>query len=1133
MTGSPSPMIAPVAVSSIPTATEPSPDETAADEVFVFPASFAQERLWFLDQFDPGSAVYMLPRSYYFNWPVDIDALARALNEIMRRHEVLRTAFARIDGEVMQVVAPALALPLPVIDLRAMPESTRDSEFQRIAAQEVSQPFDLATGPLLRAKLVTLGHVAHVLLLTMHHIVSDAWSCDILYRELTALYGAFAAGRPSPLGELAVQYADFAQWQRALLSGAVLDGHMQYWRRQLAGAAALLEMPSDRPRGAVQSFRGAMIGFGLPETLGDWLKRLAREENATLFMVLLASFMTLLHRYTGQTDIVVGSPIANRSRTEIEELIGFFVNTLVLRVKFSGNPSFREVLRQVREVTLEAYAHQDLPFEKLVQELRPARHASHNPLFQVMFVHQVAADAAAPAGDPNFISHPTSGMSKFDLTLFVTEAGAHLSGAVEFNTDLFDPVRMARLIGNFRMLLDAAARAPDLPVSALPLLTQAETTLIGQWNATRHDYGPAKTIAALFEAQVARLPDATAILWAGQSLSYGALNQRANRLAHYLRRLGVRPETRVGFCLRRSTNLAVALLGVLKAGGAYVPLDPTYPRDRIAFVVQDSEAAVVITDETARDALPPFDVAIVSLDRDAASIEAESADNPIAAQLGADAPGTDTLVYVIYTSGSTGRPKGVAMAHRPLFNLLQWQIASSRLPDETRTLQFTSPNFDVSFQEMFSTWCGGGTLVMIDEDSRLDPSRLLRIIAELAIARLFIPPVVLAQLATESAGTRADLGALRQVIVAGEPLHVTPAVAAIFARAPNAGLHNHYGPTETHLATTFAPGSPPAAWPALPPIGRPIANVQTHILDRQLQPVPVGILGELYIGGAGLARGYLNRPALTAERFVPDPFSGAPGTRLYRTGDLVRYNAFGDIEFFGRADDQAKIRGFRVEPAEIRAVLERHAAVRDCAVVVRSDRQDEARLVAYMTVQPGPAPTTAELRRFLAATLPDYMVPSSFIRLDELPLLPNGKLDRNALPAPDAARPAFDEALAAPTTPTEAVLADLWVEVLRLEQVGIHDNFFDLGGHSLLATQVISRIRERLQVELPLRRLFEAPTIAALAPTIDELAGVRSAELGTEGAAAAPRPGGEQPEDLLARIEQLSDAEVEALLDGL
>jgi surfactin family lipopeptide synthetase A len=1100
----------------------------APDDVFVFPASFAQERLWFLDQLDPGSSVYLLPRSYYFAAPVDARALERSLDEILRRHEVLRTHFVRLEGEVAQVAAPALSLELPRIDLRGMAESTRAEELQRLAQQEARLPFDLAVAPLLRAKLVTLADDAHVLLLTMHHIVSDAWSCDILFHELTVLYRAYATGNASPLPELPVQYADFAQWQREWLTGDVLEAHMAYWRRQLAGASPVLELPVDRPRPPVQGFHGATIGFELPDRLSERLRALARQENATLFMTLLAVFMALLHRYTGQDDIVVGSPIANRGRAQIEELIGFFVNTLVLRANCTGNPSFRQLLRQIREVTLEAYAHQDLPFEKLVQELRPVRLASHNPLFQVMFVHQIIAAAALPpsgneAAETTNISPPIAGTAKFDLTLFVSEVGPRLSGAVEYNTDLFGTARMVRLIGHFRTLLQAVVIDPDQPVSALPLLTAAEADQLRAWHATANDYGPVTCIPALFENQVEHAPDATAVIFEGLSLTYRELNRRANGLAHHLRRLGVGPETRIGICLRRSADMAVALLGVLKAGGAYLPLDPAYPRDRLSFMIEDADAAVVVTNEAAREALPSVVAAIVSLDRDAELIGTERDDNP------AGTADPDNLAYVIYTSGSTGLPKGVAMAHRALFNLLKWQIGRSNLPDGARTLQYTSLNFDVSFQEIFSTLCGGGALVVIGDDIRLDPKPLSQCVVDMAIARLFIPPVVLAQLAETFAGWRGAPTTLRQIIVAGEQLHITPSVAAFCAQLPVGSLHNHYGPTETHLVTHFALRGVPNEWPALPPIGAPIANARTHILDRRLQPVPVGVLGELYIGGDGLARGYLNRPERTAESFIPDPFSTVPGARLYKSGDLVRYSPLGEIEFFGRSDNQVKVRGFRIELGEVEAALQRHPAIRECAIAARTDRPGDTRLIAYVVAQPGLLTTTAELRRFLGAALPEYMVPSSFVFLDVFPQLPNGKLDRTSLPAPDAARPVLEASFVAPGTPTEAALADLWSEVLRLERVGVNDNFFELGGHSLLATQLVSRIRDRLQVELPLRRLFEAPTIAELAPIVADCVAQRE----EQGADIVLAAGSEPPEEILARLEQLSDAEVEALLDGL
>jgi amino acid adenylation domain-containing protein len=1100
-----------------------------SEDVFVFPASFAQERLWFLDQFDPGSTAYIIPGAYYFSGPVNTVALEQSINEIVRRHEVLRTTFTVMNGQVVQVVAPTLTVTLQRVDLRKMSEGARRNEIERLAWQEASRPFDLTTGPLLRALLVQLSDSDQLLLLTMHHIISDAWSCDIFFRELTVLYNSYAVGRPSPLPELSFQYADFAQWQRQLLEGEVLEKHLDYWRQHLRGASAVLDLPSDRPRPSVQTFRGATLAFEIPNLISGNLKALSQGEGTTLFMTLMAAFMTLLYRYTGQDDIVVGTPVANRARAEIEELIGFFINTLVLRTSFSGNPSFRQLLRQVREVTLGAYAHQDLPFEKLVQELQPARHVSYNPLFQVMFAYQNAPFAvSSPAyrtasGEMATFPQISAGTAKFDLTLFVSEVERRLVGAVEYNIDLFDAARIIRLIGHFRTLLEGIAGDPDRRISDLPLLSSQELDQLLEWNATHEMYAPVTCIHTLFEAQVERSPETPAVIFEEQLLTYRELNRRANQLGHFLRKLGVGPETRVGICLERSPDMAVALLAILKAGGAYVPLDPAYPQERLGFMISDAGVPVLLTNELLQEVLPSSGAIVVCLDRDAPMLTGESHDNPSSGAL------PDNLAYVIYTSGSTGAPKGVAMAHRPLFNLLSWQIASSDLPIGARTLQYPSLSFDVSFQEILSTWCAGGALVITSDETRRDAGRLAQCLADMAIARIFIPPVVLQQLADTFTSERDVPHTLRQIIVAGEQLQITTSIADFCSRFQHAPLQNHYGPTETHLVTHFTLVGSRGQWMALPPIGRPIANLQTHVLSPCLQPLPIGVLGELYIGGDGLGRGYLNRPELTAEKFVPDPFSSKPGARLYKSGDLVRYLPDGNLEFFGRIDHQVKIRGFRIEPGEVETALQRYPAIRDCVVAAQKDNLDGAKLVAYVLPHQGLVPTTTELRRFLKTKLPEYMLPSAFVLVAAFPLTPNGKVDRQALPAADIARPALEEAFLAPRNPTEAILADIWADVLRLERVGIHDNFFDLGGHSLLATQLISRVRDRMQIELPLRQLFEAPTVAELAAITDQLASERQ----LQHVQAIERIGHDQADQLLAKLDQLSDKEVEALLREL
>ena len=832
----------------------------------------------------------------------------------------------RHKGATGPVVAPTLPLPLRRVDLRAMPEAARTMELQRLATQEACRPFDLALGPLLRTVLLQLGDTDHVLLLTMHHIIADAWSLDILFRELTVIYNAYSAGRPSPLPELPIQYADFAQWQRQWLQGEVLQNHLAYWKQQLDGAPVVLELPSDRPRSPVQTFRGATLSFELPTPLSERLKVLSQRQGATSFMTLLTAFNILLHHYTGQDDIVVGTPIANRTRAEIEELIGFFVNTLVLRTNLSGNPSFRELLGQVRGVTLEAYAHQDLPFEKLVQELQPARNASHNPLFQVMFAYQNAPTSVASPAPTQAAAEPTQGLpqlvlgtAKFDLTLFITEMEQRLLGAVEYNTDLFEAAAVTRFIGHFQTLLEGIVFDPDQRLSDLPLLPAAERQqVLVEWNASHTTYPQARCIQQLFEAQVEQTPEAVALISECESLTYRELNRRANQVGHYLRQLGVGPEQCVGLCMERSLELMVGLLGILKAGGAYVPLDPAYPPARLAFMVADAQVPVMLTQERLLEGLAESGATIVCLDRDAPILRQESDENPVSSV------SLDNLAYVVYTSGSTGTPKGVAMTHRPLFNLLSWQIRNSALPCAAKTLQYPSLSFDVSFQEIFSTWCAGGTLVLTTEETRRDIGRLVRCLTEMGIARLFIPPVVLQQMAEALAREQEVPTTLRQIMVAGEQLQITPPIVNFCAPLQECTLHNHYGPSETHLVTDFTLLGPPSSWMVLPPIGRPIANVQTYVLDTHLQPVPIGVLGELYIGGDGLSRGYLNRPELTAEKFVPHPFSDKPGARLYKSGDLARYLPDGNLECLGRIDHQVKIRGFRIEPGETEGALEQH-----------------------------------------------------------------------------------------------------------------------------------------------------------------------------------------------------------------
>ncbi|HEX8179495.1 MAG TPA: amino acid adenylation domain-containing protein, partial [Pyrinomonadaceae bacterium] len=976
------------------------------------PLSFAQQRLWFLQQLETTSAAYHIPAIFRLQGTLDVHALARALSEIVRRHEALRTTFSEVDGEPTQVIQPAPTITLPIIDLSALPPTEREAEAVRLASSEAQRPFGLTSELPLRASLLRLGSDMHVLMLTFHHIAADGWSMGILVREVSALYEAYTHGEESPLAELPVQYADFAVWQRAWLQGDALAEQLAYWRRQLGDAPAALALPTDRVRPQVQTFRGAHITLHLPAALTAQLRELSRHAGTTLFMTLLAGFQALLARYTGQTDIVVGTPIANRRRSELEDLIGFFVNTLALRTDLAGRPTFRELLARVREVTLGAYAHQDVPFEKLVEELQPVRDLSRNPLFQVMFALQNAP--MEPLGLAGLTLSPQEfdiGATRFDLECHFWEQPDGLRGFMAYSTDLFDEETVLRLAGHFTTLLESAVATPDAPITGLTLLSEAERRrALVAWNATAQTDAPPHVVHQLFAAQAARSPQHVAVLFDTEQLTYAELDARANQLAHHLQRLGVGPDSIVGLCLNRSPAMLVGLLGILKAGGAYVPLDPAYPAERLAYMLADSGAQVVLTEQAIAALLPSAGVRAIRLDVDWPEIARESVLAP------ACRVAPDNLAYVIYTSGSTGRPKGVAMPHRPLVNLLRWQRARSGADARPRTLQFASLSFDVSFQESFATWLTGATLVLVADEVRRDAAELLRLINAARVERLFLPFVALQHLAEISARTGIAPATLTQVITAGEQLKITPYVRAFFQQFAGCTLDNQYGPSETHVVSAHALDGAAAEWPELPPIGRPIANTTMYVLDQELQPAPIGIAGELYLGGMSLARGYLHRPDLTAERFVPDPFSTATGARLYRTGDLARWRADGSIEYLGRIDSQVKIRGFRIELGEIEAVLAEHEAVAACVVVARGETAAERQLVAYV-VAGERAPDTAELREHLSARLPDYMLPGTFVLLAALPLTPSGKVDRQRLPAPASDVTASDTDFIAPRTP--------------------------------------------------------------------------------------------------------------------
>jgi amino acid adenylation domain-containing protein len=1052
------------------------------------PLSFAQQRLWFLDQLEPNSPFYNNPVALRLSGGLDVAALERSLNEIVRRHETLRTTFAAVDGRPVQVIAPALSVSLPVTDLRDLPETEREAEALRLATEEARRPFSLAHGPLLRFGLLRMADEEYIALLTMHHIVSDGWSMGVLIREVAALYSAFMSEQPAPLPDLPVQYADVVVWQQAWLQGEGADGQAEsplqiqlaYWKQQLDGERGkppLLDLPTDRPRPAIQSANGATHSFALPRALTDALQALSREEGATLFMSLLAAFQVVLSRYSGQDDFCVGAPIANRTRAETEGLIGFFVNTLVLRADLTGEPTFRALLAQVREQALGAYTHQDLPFEMLVEALQPERNLSYNPLFQVMFVLNNAPMQAVQL--PSLTMRPLqveSGTARFDITLSMAEGPEGLAGALEYNTDLFEAPTIARLVEHLAVVLEGIVADPDQPVATLPLLTPAERQrLLGDWNATAAPFPDQTCFHHLFEAQVARHPDALAVTLDGATLTYRELNARANQLAHYLQEHGVGPNTLVAVELDRSFALVIAILGVLKAGGAFLPLDPSYPPARLALMLDDAQpAAVLVADTTPprlRASAPPR---LINLDHDWPAIARYPDHNPVSAAT------ADSLAYVIYTSGSTGQPKGTLLAHRGWCNLTTFQRAAFDLQPGKRVLQFAALSFDASVWELGMALGNGATLVLARAELLRSGLELLQLLQTQQVTTVTLPPSLLAVLPPT------DLPQLETVVAAGEACP-----AALAARwADGRRFYNAYGPTETTVCATIHRCAADAA--SNPPIGRPLPNVTCYVLDRQQQPVPVGVPGELYIGGAGVAQGYLNRPELTAERFVVSPFR--PDERLYRTGDLVRYRPDGDLEFLGRIDQQVKLRGFRIELEEIAAVLREQAAVQDALVLARAAGTGDPRLVAYVlrtpaapddaVAAPDDAASASALRAVAGARLPEYMVPAAFVFLDAWPLTPSGKIDRAALPSPERADQGATQPYVAPRTEAEATLAQICAELLGLKRVGAEDSFFALGGHSLLATQLLARVRAQFQVELPLRTLFEQPTIAGLAQAL-------------------------------------------------
>ncbi len=1089
------------------------------------PLSFSQQRLWFLDRMEPVNAHHNIPFALRLEGPLDPGALERALAEVVRRHEALRTVFREDDGGPVQVVLPADGFRLPVVELGGLPQAERERAMRVRAEAELGRPVDLEAGPLMRAALLGMGRDEHVLLLMVHHAAGDAWSFGVLYRELSRLYAAFLAGEPSPLAPLPVQYGDYAAWQREHLRGDTLERQVAFWRERLEGAPPLLELPMDRPRPALQTHRAGEVAFTLPAALRSRLRELDRREGVTPFMTVLAALAVLLRRLSGQDDVVVGTPIAGRTRAETEGLIGFFVNMLALRTDLSGDPSFRELLGRVREATLGAYAHQDVPFEKLLEELRVQRSLGHASVYQVsMVLHNADVGLPELEGVRASIVALKNRSTPFDLTLVVAEtADGGMRGSLIYNADLFDEATAAAHAALLRAVLEDAAARPDAPISTIaPVLEEERAMQLERWSATARGLPSHRPVHQLLREAARRAPDAPAVVQAGaETLSHAELHRRADALARRLAGLGVAPETRVALCLERSPEMLVAVLAVLKAGGCYVPVDPAYPPERIRYVLADSGARVLLTQQRLLGTLPEFAGEVVACDTPlppapspargegehdnvepegqealpqnwgrVASLSEPGGGPPADASSVSVDP--DNAAYVIYTSGSTGRPKGVVVSHGALASYASAAVGLYGVGPGDRVLQFASLSFDASAEEIYPALLGGACLVLRTDEMLADAATFLARCDAWGVSVLDLPTAYWHELTAElERGALRLPGAVRLVIIGGE--RALPERVAAWRRQVGDGVRlvNTYGPTEATVVATLAelqgrdePPLRPDQPPPPVPIGRPVPGGRVYVLDPDMRPLPLGARGELYVGGAGVARGYLGRPELTAERFVPDPFAAEGGARLYRTGDVARWRRTGELEFAGRADEQVKVRGFRVEPGEIEDVLLRHPAVREAVVAAREDEPGRTRLVGYV-VTIGQAPSVAELRAHLKGELPEHMVPAAFVVLDALPRTGSGKIDRRALPAPEAAGAPAD-AYVAPRTETERRLAEIWAAVLRVERVGASDDFFELGGHSLLATQVVSRVRRVFGAELPLRAVFEHPTLAALAMAVGE-----------------------------------------------
>ncbi|HEY9878197.1 MAG TPA: amino acid adenylation domain-containing protein [Leptolyngbyaceae cyanobacterium] len=1087
--------------------------ECVQEDVFIFPASFAQQRLWFIEQLLPGDALYIIPLVFRLTGSLARSHLHQSLQAIVQRHEILRTTFEVVEGQLVQAITPELPVSLKLTDLRSFPPNAREDIALEQIWQEIQQPFQLNEGPLFRVRLWQVQDTEHLLLMALHHIIFDEWSSGVLIRELGERYAALAENKPNEMPELPIQYADFAHWQREWLQGEVLNTQLGYWKQQLKDVP-VLNLPGAAARSSVQGHRGASQLLELPQQLLDALEDLSQQCGVTLFMTLLAAFQTLLHRYTAQTDIAIGSPIANRHRSELEGLIGFLVNSLVLRTNIAGDPPFRELLERVCDVTLAAYAHQDVPFEKLVEELQPVRSLGQNPLFQVVFALQNTPMEQLVL--PGVVLSPVeleTKTSRFDLELYLWKCADNfrnlwgkgwqqsdgLRGVVVYNPDLFDAETIASLRQHFQTLLEGIVANPETRLSALPLLTlDAQQELLQHWQRTRSNYPATACIHHLFEAQVRQRPTAIAVKFAAQQFTYQDLNQGSNQLARYLQRLGVRAETPVGICLDRNVEAIAAMLAVLKAGGVYVPLDPNYPPERLHFMLEDAGIGVVLTQTAWAEALQTGQAKVLCLDQEWSAIAQESDENlPVSGT-------ADQLAYVIYTSGSTGMPKGVMVPHRAV-NRLVCETNYVQIETCDRIAQVANLAFDAATFEVWGALLNGAQLIGIDRETTLSPTDFAEQLEQQQISILFLTTALFNQTVSQ---IPTAFQPLKYVLFGGEIANVDRVRAVLQQGKPQHLLHV-YGPTENTTFSTWYEVKDIPENVTLIPIGQAIANTQVYLLDDHLRPVPAGVIGEIYLGGDGLAQGYLNRLELTVDRFIRSPFEetclhrevpsacDTPFTKeerhvLYKTGDRALYRADGNLEFLGRTDSQIKIRGFRVELGEIESAIAQHPTIQTAVVVVR-ELEGHDQLIAYV-VPTSAAPAERELRSFLKTKLPAYMLPAAFVVLDALPLTANGKVNQKALPPPNLLAARETRPTVAPTTSLEMALVELWVQLLGRDQVSIHDNFFELGGHSLLATQLISRVRDRLQVELPLRTVFETPTIAELAKAIELLKGTVQAD---------------------------------------